>query len=348
MWAAMEHKAAALLVMNPPVGDFPSVSLDWAQNKSFHHPDRALTYEADKPLTPYRMMKLNQGTLRQFLPTFSISSSLVDEIFSGTTVNLKETQQKISETGIPVSKELHNKTIILNTAVETQVIETQNVLGCIEGSDPVLRDELIVVGGHYDHLGKYNGLIWNGANDNASGTVGVTEIARAFSQDQEKPKRSILFAAWTGEEKGLLGATYFINHPFKPIEKIVLNVNFDMIGVTIGTRKNIANCFIPVQVPELKEIVTKYNEALDFNMRAMAKNMDMDFMNSDHYVFYMKKIPVLYYKAGKVVQAHHQPSDTIGTLDFNLMEKIVRSAFLHIREIANRDERLMWDDSIVR
>src|SRR5262249_45517286 len=113
-----------------------------------------------------------------------------------------------------------------------------NILAVVEGSDPQLRDEYVLIGAHYDHVGYGNarnsygpfGMIHNGADDNASGVAGMLEVARAVAQLASRPKRSILFAFWDGEEKGLLGSQYWVEHPTVPLKSVTLAINADMIG----------------------------------------------------------------------------------------------------------------------
>ena len=111
-----------------------------------------------------------------------------------------------------------------------QPFTTKNVLGVIPGSDPTLQAEVIVVGAHYDHDGEYNGRIWFGADDNASGTVALIELAEAFASGRDQPKRSILLCAWAGEEKGLLGSRYYSAHPVRPLGSTIAMFQLDMIG----------------------------------------------------------------------------------------------------------------------
>jgi Zn-dependent M28 family amino/carboxypeptidase len=106
-------------------------------------------------------------------------------------------------------------------------VRVRNIIGIIEGTEP---DQVIVLGAHYDHLGIGNGYIWNGADDNASGTVGVMTIAKAISESGKKPRKSIIIALWTAEEQGLLGSEYYVKNPGYPLKNLRLNMNFDMIS----------------------------------------------------------------------------------------------------------------------
>ena len=122
-----------------------------------------------------------------------------------------------------IQKIIKNKKLHVKTCLEAKTIKCRNVLGMIEGKNP---DEIIVVGGHYDHLGIHDGFIWNGADDNASGTVGVMTIAKAFMASGVQPEKTIIFAAWTGEEKGLYGSKYFVSKAEKEHGKVILKLKF--------------------------------------------------------------------------------------------------------------------------
>jgi Zn-dependent M28 family amino/carboxypeptidase len=164
----------------------------------------------------------------------------------------------------PSAKELTGKTLHLKTSVDSKLIRAQNVVGVLPGKDTT---EIIVIGAHYDHLGIHDGWIWNGADDNASGTVGVMSIAKACMATGEKPEKTIVFCAWTGEEKGLLGSRYFADHPYDDA-KMLLNLNYDMISRddandTLGIRcsMNYTKAY-----PVLKDLTQKNIEAYDLDL----------------------------------------------------------------------------------
>jgi len=129
---------------------------------------------------------------------------VINELFKGLDYDLADLEKEIQETGKPASRVLPGKFIHLKTTVNSKVIKARNVIGVLEGESP---DEIIVIGGHYDHLSNSNGFIYNGADDNGSGTIGVMTVAKAMVASGVKPKKTIVFCAWTGEEEGLLGST---------------------------------------------------------------------------------------------------------------------------------------------
>jgi len=121
---------------------------------------------------------------------------------------------------------MNEKSIYLKTTVTSSQVSVRNIVGVIEGNNP---DQVIVLGAHYDHLGIGNGYLWNGADDNGSGTVGIMTIAKAITATGKKPEKSILIALWTAEEEGLLGSRYWVQYPSYPLKNVKLNMNFDMI-----------------------------------------------------------------------------------------------------------------------
>jgi len=159
-----------------------------------------------------------------------ISVDMANQLLKQSGTSLNDLKDNINKNGIPSSKTFQTN---ISTSFGTQIksVQSQNVLGYLEGSD--LKDELVVISAHYDHVGISNGEIYNGADDDASGTTGVLEMARAFSKSKEDgfgPRRSILFLTVTGEEKGLLGSDYYTRHPVYPLKNTVTNLNIDMIG----------------------------------------------------------------------------------------------------------------------
>ncbi|HVA50507.1 MAG TPA: M20/M25/M40 family metallo-hydrolase [Pirellulales bacterium] len=213
----------------------------------------------------------------------------------------------------------------------------RNILGLLEGSDPQLKQELIVVGAHYDHVGYGNsqnsygptGYIHNGADDNASGVAGLLELVEAFSRLDARPKRSILFALWDGEEKGLLGSEYWVAHPTAPLDRVRLAVNLDMIGRL--QRKRL----------EVYGIRSGFGLRRLLSMNNAATDLAFDFSwtmreDSDHYSFYKRNVPVLMFHSG-LHSDYHRPSDDVEKLDFAGMERIVRMLFGVVHELA--DER---------
>ena len=145
-----------------------------------------------------------------------ITREMANFLLEGTGQTIDDLKKKIESTMKPASMDVPGAKMTIATTSKTALVRGTNVLGIIEGSDPKLKDEYFVVGAHYDHNGAWEGYVWNGADDNGSGSVGVLNIAKAIAASPVKPKRSIVFALWTGEEEGLLGSRYYASEPRLP------------------------------------------------------------------------------------------------------------------------------------
>ena len=273
---------------------------------------------------------------------------VADALFDGTGYTLEELQKKIDSTEKPFSFELKNKAVSIIQKVKTEVVNCKNVIGYVEGSDPKLKEELVVVGGHLDHLGKRSGMIFNGADDDGSGCVGVAELAEAFALLKEKPKRTVVFCMWTAEEHGLYGSRYFTEHPLKPIKNIIHYLNYDMIGRNAEDKeenRNSVNCTISAEAPELKDITDRNIDLLnsmgdtpDVRIR-VRKNVSG---GTDYTYFSRNDVPVIGFITG-FHPDYHQMTDHVDKINFEKMEKIVKLGFLNMYEIANMDKRLVYN-----
>ena len=234
-----------------------------------------------------------------------------------------------------------------------QTIKGENVLGYIEGSD--LKDELLIITAHYDHLGKHDSLIFNGADDDASGVSAALEIAEAFMLAKKAghgPRRSILIMPVSGEEKGLLGSRYYTDNPIYPLENTVANLNIDMIGRLDDWHDNgnyvylIGSDRLSYDLHNLNEKINDDYIGIDLDYRFNDKDdPNRYYYRSDHYNFAKNNIPVIFYFNG-VHEDYHKPSDTIEKIDFDKINTITRLIFLTAWEIANRDERIRLRDDL--
>ena len=229
-------------------------------------------------------------------------------------------------------------------------IKGSNVLGYIEGTD--LKDELIIITAHYDHLGKHDSLIFNGADDDGSGTVAALEIAEAFMLAKKAgngPRRSVLIMPVSGEEKGLLGSKYYTDNPIYPLENTVANLNIDMIG-RLDDWHDTANYVYLIGADRLSQELHDISEQV--NKEHIGLNLDYKFneeddpnryyYRSDHYNFAKNNIPVIFYFNG-VHEDYHKATDTVEKIDFKKTETITRLVFLTAWELANREERIVLD-----
>ncbi|NJL75095.1 MAG: M28 family peptidase [Saprospiraceae bacterium] len=225
-----------------------------------------------------------------------------------------------------------------------------NVLGYIEGADPKLKNEVVVVTAHYDHLGKRGESIFYGADDNGSGTSTVIEVCEALVEAKKQnagPRRSILVMLVSGEEKGLLGSQYYAENPIFPLANTVANVNVDMVGRVDDKYKDnpyyiyvIGSDRLSTELHEINETANKSftNLTLDYTY-----NDDNDpnryYYRSDHYNFAEKGIPAIFYFNG-THEDYHRPSDTVEKIHFEKMAKIGQLVFYTTWELANRDKRI--------
>jgi hypothetical protein len=324
----------AIIQIDPDVDP----TLNWSQNRIY--PVKGNYYESDKPLGSYynTRMSMPGNTLTSNVPTFTVTPRVANEIISGTGVDLATFETTVAEKLQPSSQALQGKSVAFKTQVNSEIVKARNVVGIIEGEK---KDEFIVVGGHYDHLGKHDGWIWNGADDNASGTVGVMTVAKAFKATGKKPEKSIIFAAWTGEEKGLFGSKYFVQQAQKKNMNVVLNLNYDMIARNPkgDTLKNKAAMTYTKANEGIEEITKKNLDEFDINLDLSYRASEKPSGGSDHAPFAEVGIPVFYFMAA-MHPDYHQPSDELSKINWDKMTNIIRIGFLNTWEFANSNEYL--------
>ena len=327
---AEELGAVAVIEVQP--GSDPASN--WAANLPFRY--NSSDYEGTEARESFyeTRMELPGDKLGRSPIQVSVSDRVVNALLDGTGINLEAFRKEVSNSLKPASLELPGKRLKIRTTVDSKIIRARNVVGVLPGKD---TSEIIVIGAHYDHLGIHDGWIWNGADDNASGTVGMMTIAKACMATGEIPEKTIVFCAWTGEEKGLLGSEYFADHPYNR-SKIILNLNFDMISRddkedTLGVKctMNYTKAY-----PVLEELTAK-------NVGDFGLNLDVNFRpaerpggGSDHASFSRKDIPVIYFEAGFPPE-YHQSSDHIELVNPTKMTNIIKAGYLTIWDLANRE-----------
>jgi Zn-dependent M28 family amino/carboxypeptidase len=231
-------------------------------------------------------------------------------------------------------------------------IEAENVLAFIEGSDPKLKEEVVVVSAHYDHVGIINGQIHNGADDDASGTSAAMEIGEAFylaAKEGKGSRRSVLILHVSGEEKGLLGSEWYSDHPVYPLTTTVCDLNIDMIGRIDPEHKDsnyvylIGSDKLSTDLHRISEQCnqTYTNLVLDYTYNS-PDDPNRFYYRSDHYNFAKHNIPVIFYFSG-VHEDYHKPGDDAPKILYNKMETITRLVFHTAWDVANRDQRLKVD-----
>jgi hypothetical protein len=215
---------------------------------------------------------------------------------------------------------------------------SRNILGMIEGSDEKLKEQVIVVGAHYDHVGYGNsgnsrgptGHIHNGADDNASGSAALLEVAEALSRLEGAHKRSVLFVLWDGEEQGLLGSEHWINNPTVPLKRVPIMINLDMVG---RLRKGRLQVFGTRSGYGLRRLVSRQNDGLGLSLAFPWEVKH----NSDHHSFYQAGIPILMMHTG-LHSDYHRPSDDIEKINFEGVEQVSRLVFRTVVAMADAEE----------
>lgn len=287
-------------------------------------------------------------------PTFFVSPEMAAEMLNVKVQKLEKIKTEISENGKNNSNKLKESIVSIKAERGEVPVETQNVMGYMEGTDK--KDEVVLITAHYDHVGIQNGQIHNGADDDGSGTCAVLEIAEAFAKAKAEgngPRRSILFMTVTGEEKGLLGSQYYTDKdPIIPLANTVCDLNIDMIGridkqhapkeeyvYIIGADK------LSSELHQISEDVNKkyINFDLDYTYND-PKDPNRFYYRSDHYNFAKNKIPVIFYFTG-VHEDYHRPGDDVEKILFPKYQQITRLVFQTAWELANRDERIKVDSN---
>jgi hypothetical protein len=298
-----------------------------------------------------RPMHLESDTDRShYCNIYYMSKDAVRDIFKNAGKNYDSFEKKLVQSETPMSVKLKLKTRI-NYAKNTVKRTSSNVAARIDGTDK--KDEIIVFSAHYDHLGVHDGVLYPGADDDGSGTVGIMEIAQAFAIAQKKgkgPRRTLLFLCFSGEEKGLLGSEYYTTHPLLPMENTIVNLNIDMIGrVDEAHVKNPNYVYIigdEKLSSELRPISEKANNTylhmtLDYKYN-VENEPNRYYSRSDHYNFAKKGIPVIFYFNGSH-KDYHKPSDTFDKINFGKLLNTTKLVYYTAWDLANRDERLKAD-----
>jgi hypothetical protein len=281
---------------------------------------------------PYARYSIPSARMPDDFIRLEVSARAANKILEGSQVNLGDYLAKAGKALPYVKSTLTGISLTVSTSARTEQVNVRNVLGVIEGNNP---NEVIVVGAHYDHMGAGNGYIWNGADDNASGTVAVMTLARAMAASGRKPEKTIIFALWTAEESGLLGSRYYVRNPGFPIQNIKLNINFDMVSRYISDDKQDAVTMTYTRAyPKFREIVENSLKKHNIGLSVDYQPSDDPPGGSDHRSFVEMKIPVLRFKPGHR-EEYHTPYDELDTIDWDIMLKIIKINYLALWELAN-------------
>jgi Zn-dependent M28 family amino/carboxypeptidase len=283
--------------------------------------------------------------------TFFLSPRMMEVLFELSPKQVKKLYKRLSKGKKP--KQLAT-VLKIRTERKEDSVETENVLGFVEGTDK--KDEIIVISSHYDHIGiSPNGEINNGADDDGSGTSAVLELSEAFAQAKNEgyaPRRSLLFLTVTGEEKGLLGSRFYTENPVFPLSKTVADLNIDMIGRIDKVHADNPDYIYLIGSDKLSTQLHRISEeanakhtqlALDYTYND-PNDSNRFYYRSDHYNFAKNNIPVIFYFNG-VHPDYHRPSDDVDKINFAKMEKITRLVFHTAWELANREDRIVVDSN---
>jgi hypothetical protein len=315
---ATGNGALAMILVSPGDG---LVKLKWKQvNKSIA---KSAFRQVDREDLKYEDYNYTLPGDTASIPVCWLIGEASVRLLAGSGINLKKTAKRISARLIPESTGMKGKLIGLSAGVKAEPLFVRNVLGHIQGAD---TNNSIVIGAHYDHLGLRDDRIYNGADDNASGVAGMLAIAASRIKSGDKPPCNIIFAAWTAEEKGLPGSTWFVRNFDFSKQKILLNVNFDMISGSAeeDTERKVISIGLLKGTDKLKEIASSQN-------RTLKKPFELDLWEtsggggSDYAPFATGKIPVMSFFSGY----HHDyrtPRDVYSKTDPVKMEAILKLA----------------------
>jgi len=325
---AQRHGAVGVLLVSEPNRKHPS-----NQERLARIPRTART--------PLPLQALAESETK--IPLLTVSDALAGRL-------LEPTGKKPAELQSAIDASLESQSQPLaDTTVEMRIVNGEhrrgvsyNVIGLIEGGDTQLKNETIIFSGHYDHDGMRDGQIFHGADDNGSGTVGVIELARAFAANPAKPKRSLLFAVFAAEERGLLGSYFYVAHPLRPLQTTRAVINFDMIGrneapssqteglIEIAAdTSNELNLIGTINSPDYRAVVERENArtGLKINYKWDGDAALNVFQRSDQFPFALRDIPAMWWFTG-FHPDYHQTTDTVEKINFTKMEKILKLAYL--------------------
>jgi Zn-dependent M28 family amino/carboxypeptidase len=293
------------------------------------------------------------------IPVVQVSLAVADRLVAPSGRSLLALA-RTAETRGGVTPVAIDTTVAMTTSVAHQTVPDRSIVAMIEGTDPQLRNEHVLISAHFDHEGADGPRVYNGADDDGSGTVGLLEIAEAYSlaaQAGQRPRRSVIFAAWNSEERGLLGAWAYAEDPIVPLERIVAVLNMDMIGrneeVPIGgggrfrgleqqtaeSNANATNLIGSVRSPDLRAVMDKANQGINLELRYRYDNNLSNLMRrSDHWPFIQKGVPAIWVHTG-LHPDYHTIYDRPERINYAKMAKIARLVYQASWDLANASTR---------
>ena len=298
---------------------------------------------------PAGMEEVNESSFPFFFVSPKVGDAITQKVFRKSLNVLTEKWNKKRKAGVKAGT-LNGKVAVRKTADR---MLSHNVIAFIEGTDEKLRNEVVVISAHYDHVGVINGEIHNGADDDGSGTVTAMEIAEALLEARQAgvgPRRSVMILHVSGEEKGLLGSEWYTEFPTHPLENTVCNLNIDMIGRVDEQHAENENYVYLIGSDKLSTQLHRISEEANATYTQLELDYTFNdpndpnrfYYRSDHYNFARRNIPVIFYFSG-VHEDYHRPGDDAEKIRYEKMARIGRLIFHTAWEVANRDERIPVD-----
>jgi hypothetical protein len=353
--AIIKRGALVVLIVKNSLAESGDIHRDILAQQQIHD---------DKPIIPDSNRRLLIPGAKPMpwegMSIVKISCEMANAILATANETVESLQKKISAKYKPHSLKLPGTSLQISNHVRYQLLKSANVIAFIEGSDPQLKNQAVVIGGHLDHLGRRGDYIFNGAEDNASGASGVLAIARALAGNPEKPKRSVVFCLWTGEEVGLLGSRYYVEHPLVSLDNTVAYINLDMIaqpwnekglrrmmrmmnindGETLLKKikpENFLSLSHSYDSVDLKNALMEANRHIGFDIlyRESPKSLDRIMGGSDHAAFAMAGEPWAFFMTG-MSENYHTPADSMEKFSGETMEKVSRLIYLAVFLLADK------------
>jgi Zn-dependent M28 family amino/carboxypeptidase len=309
------------------------------------------------------------------LPVIVMSRQAADRLLQLSQTSLSQLEQAAKGKTEGTNRILTGE-VALTTDVVRKEVQAHNVIGVLDGSDRLLKNETIILGAHYDHLGlggagslaQRQGEVHHGADDNASGTAGLLELARLLTSQRPRPKRTVVFIAFGGEEEGLLGSNYYVNHPTSPLGNTVAMINMDMIGRLkdrkliiggVGTAKEWKELVASANIAASTKVTPNPTDSVPKGMPVIVSANGRPIMTvdpsaslnltlqedgygpSDHSSFYAKQIPVLFFWTG-THSDYHKPSDTFDKINYDGEAQILSLVARIVRDLDQADKRVTY------
>ncbi len=340
----MDNNAAGIILIDPALDNIS--------------PEMKARYAGSGQMVLLKAANVERMQNQKLPNVVSVNTATANQILKASGLTVDALQQQITSAGKPATRVI-KADVSASAMKKEEKVRAENVLGFLEGSDPKLKSEILVISAHYDHEGltaSGDDKVFNGADDDGSGTTGVIMMAEAFAKAKKAgkgPKRSILFMTVVGEEKGLLGSDWYSENPVFPLKNTIADLNIDMIGRTgteYQTRPDSTNYVYVIGSDKLSTELRQISETANKTYTKLHLDYKFDdpndteriYYRSDHYNFAKHGIPIIFYFNG-VHEDYHKASDEIGKINFPLLAKRAQLAYYTAWELANRATRPVVD-----